>query len=471
MKHITIRMKITLWFAMAMVLLAGLTLGCVLKISDNVIQKNIRDDLIMMVSDNIDEVEYYNEIKDANPDGDRDLYLRYKDGFLEIDDDYLDQMNGIYTMLYDTSHNLMYGEDPISEESMKLNFMNDKVQTVKKNGTAYYVYDRSLKVEGMEDLWLRGIVSRDQGALWMNDIVLFSLAFIPILILMALAGGYFLAGRFLRPIQEINAAASAIQQGQDLHRRIVLGEGKDELHELANTFNSMMERIESSFEAERQFTNDMSHELRTPVSVILSQCELSLEEEQHADEYQHALRLIQRQGTKLSSMVNDMLHMSRLERQSELHKKQVDLSKLCKGVCEELQLIKEKEIALSWKLAEDVFVEGDEELLRRLLGNLIANAYRYGKEQGSIQVELISMKEEVQLKVSDNGIGIAPEHIPHIWQRFYQADSSRSKAGSGLGLAMVEKIALLHHGYMEVSSTFGQGSCFIFHLPKGEPSE
>ena len=471
MKHITIRMKITLWFAMAMVLLAGLTLGCVLKISDNVIQKNIRDDLIMMVSDNIDEVEYYNEIKDANPDGDRDLYLRYKDGFLEIDDDYLDQMNGIYTMLYDTSHSLMYGEDPISEESMKLNFMNNKVQTVKKNGTAYYVYDRSLKVEGMEDLWLRGIVSRDQGALWMNDIVLFSLALLPILILMALAGGYFLAGRFLRPIQEINAAASDIQQGQDLHRRIVLGEGKDELHELANTFNSMMERIESSFEAERQFTNDMSHELRTPVSVILSQCELSLEEEQHADEYQHALRLIQRQGTKLSSMVNDMLHMSRLERQSELHKKQVDLSKLCKGVCEELQLIKEKDITLSWKLAEGLFVEGDEELLRRLLSNLIANAYRYGKEQGSIQVELISMEEEVQLKVSDDGIGIAPEHIPHIWQRFYQADSSRSKAGSGLGLAMVEKIALLHHGYMEVSSTLGQGSCFIFHLPKGEPSE
>lgn len=471
MKHVTIRMKITLWFAMAMVLLAGLTLGCVLKISDNVIQKNIRDDLIMMVSDNIDEVEYYNEIKDANPDGDRDLYLRYKDGFLEIDDDYLDQMNGIYTMLYDTSHSLMYGEDPISEESMKLNFVNDKVQTVKKNGTAYYVYDRSLKVEGMEDLWLRGIVSQDQGALWMNDIVLFSLAFIPILILMALAGGYFLAGRFLRPIQEINAAASDIQQGQDLHRRIVLGEGKDELHELANTFNSMMERIESSFEAERQFTNDMSHELRTPVSVILSQCELSLEEEQHSDEYQHALRLIQRQGTKLSSMVNDMLHMSRLERQSELHKNQVNLSKLCKGVCEELQLIKEKDITLSWKLVEGVFVEGDEELLRRLLSNLIANAYRYGKEQGSIQVELVSMKEEVQLKVSDNGIGIAPEHIPHIWQRFYQADSSRSKAGSGLGLAMVEKIALLHHGYMEVNSTLGQGSCFIFHLPKGESKE
>lgn len=466
MKHLSIRMKITLWFALAMITLAGLTIGCVLMISDNVIQKNIRDDLIAMVSDNVDEVEYYEKIKDANPDGDRDIYLSYKNGFLEIDDDYLDQMNGIYTILYDENHNLLYGEDLISEASQTLAFQNNETQTVKKGGKTYYVYDRSLKEEGMEDLWLRGIVSRDEGALWMNEIVLFSLGMIPLLITLALGGGYFLAGRFLRPIQEMIRAAASIQEGQDLGKRIVLQDGRDELHQLADTFNSMMDRIESSFEAERQFTNDMSHELRTPVAVILSQCELSLEEDRLPSEYKHDLTLIQRQGNKLASMVNDMLHMCRLERQEEIELHLVMLHDICERVCKDLILVKERGITLTYQIDQKCIVMGDEEMLRRLITNLVNNAYRYGKDNGWIHVDLHQTEKEVLLEVRDNGKGIAPEHIPHIWQRFYQADASRKNAGSGLGLAMVQKIATLHHGYMEVSSVVDEGSCFILHLPR-----
>ena len=114
----------------------------------------------------------------------------------------------------------------------------------------------------------------------MDAIVILSMWLIPVLILLALAGGYFLAGRFLRPIQQMIQAASGIQQGQDLKKRIELNKGQDELHQLADTFNGMMDRLEASFQAEKQVTRDMSHELRTPVTVILSQCELSLEEEQ-----------------------------------------------------------------------------------------------------------------------------------------------------------------------------------------------
>ena len=234
MKRLSIRAKITLWFALAMSVLAALTLGCVWMISDNVVQKNIKDSLVEMVSDNVDEVEYYRNKEDANPDGDRDIYIQYKNGYLEIDDDYLDQMNGIYTTLYKEDYELLYGENPIAEASGDIAFADNKLQTLRYKGTTYYLYDRSLKGEGMEDLWLRGIVSRSQGARWMDAIVILSMWLIPVLILLALAGGYFLAGRFLRPIQQMIQAASGIQQGQDLKKRIELNKGQDELHQLAS---------------------------------------------------------------------------------------------------------------------------------------------------------------------------------------------------------------------------------------------
>ncbi|MCR0570215.1 HAMP domain-containing histidine kinase [[Clostridium] innocuum] len=466
MRGLSIRAKITLWFALAMSALAALTLGCVWMISDNVVQKNIKDSLVEMVSDNVDEVEYYSNKEDANPDGDRDIYIRYKNGYLEIDDDYLDQMNGIYTTLYKEDYELLYGENPIAQATGDVAFADHKLQTLRYKGTTYYVYDRSLKGEGMEDLWLRGIVSRSQGARWMDAIVILSMWLIPLLILLALFGGYFLAGRFLRPIQQMIQAASGIQQGQDLKKRIELKKGQDELHQLADTFNGMMDRLEASFQAEKQFTSDMSHELRTPVAVILSQCELSLEEEQDKNAYADALRLIQRQGKKMSVLINDMLMMTRMEQRREsIRMMQLDYSSLCASVCEDLRLIREKNIELSWQLEEGVTIVGNKELLQRLLVNLITNAYRYGKEHGHIQVELKQTQTEVRLSVADDGRGIAQEQLAHIWQRFYQADASRSKQGSGLGLAMVQEIAQLHHGCMKVESVQGKGSCFTFCIP------
>lgn len=466
MNRLRIRTKITIWFAFAMIILAGLTLGCVLMISDNVVQKNIKDSLVETVSDNIDEVEYYHDKADANPDGDRDVYIQYQHGYLEIDDDYLDEMNGIYTTLYNENATLLYGENPIAQATGKLAFSDNEIRSVSYKGSTYYIYDRSLKGEGLKDLWLRGIVSRNQGARWMDSIVILSMWLIPALILLALAGGYFLAGRFLRPIQHMIQAASGIQQGQDLKKRIHLGKGQDELHQLADTFNSMMDRLEKSFQAEKQFTSDMSHELRTPVSVILSQCELSLEEEQDQQAYQDALHVIKRQGQKMSAMINDMLTMTRMEQRTDrIVMKELDFSLLCDTVCQDLCLLHEKGIQLEYRLTKGIVVWGNEELLRRLLVNLISNAYRYGKENGHISVVLQKTGENVLLSVSDDGYGIGKEHIDHIWQRFYQADTSHTHQGSGLGLAMVQEIAQLHGGWMKVESEEGEGSCFSLHLP------
>ncbi len=132
----------------------------------------------------------------------------------------------------------------------------------------------------------------------MDSIVVFSIGLVPVLVILSLIGGYFLA-RFLRPIQNMIRSANEIQYGRDLKKRIDIGKGHDELHQLADTYNAMINRLDHAFQAEKQFTSDMSHELRTPVSVILSQCELALEDEQDKEEYIEAIELIQRQGNKM----------------------------------------------------------------------------------------------------------------------------------------------------------------------------
>lgn len=463
----SIRAKITLWFAAMMILLAGLTLGCVWLISDNVVQNNLKDTLIETVSSNLDEVEFYQLKQDANIDHDLDLYIQYQGGFLEIDDDYLDRMNGIYTTLYDGNHSLIYGEDPIGVESYDLGFKDGQIQEIKVNNVTYYIYDHSLAGEGLDDLWLRGVVSSKQGGRWMDSIVVFSIGLVPVLVILSLIGGYFLAGRFLRPIQNMIRSANEIQYGRDLKKRIDIGKGHDELHQLADTYNAMINRLDHAFQAEKQFTSDMSHELRTPVSVILSQCELALEDEQDKEEYIEAIELIQRQGNKMSDMINDMLQMTRMEqRKDHIQLEEINFSELCTVVCKDMQLLKEQNITLSWNIHNNIYINGNKELLRRLLMNLIYNAYRYGRENGHIHVTLQENAEEVKLCVQDDGIGIPQEKIPFIWKRFYQIDSSRSVKGSGLGLAMVEEIAQLHQGYMEVESEVNVGSNFIFHIPK-----
>ena len=271
----------------------------------------------------------------------------------------------------------------------------------------------------------------------------------------------------MAPIRKIATTASQIGQGRDLKKRIELGEGTDEIHQLADTFNAMFERLDSSFEAERQFTSDVSHELRTPMAVIMAQCEYLLEKPRSTEEYEDAMKLIQRQSKKMTNLITDMLAFARLEFQIdsfEMHK--VNFTKLVSAVCEDMAQIQDKNITLTWKTDDDVFIAGNEHLLTRLLSNLIGNAYRYGKNNGYIFVELSESTEKVVLSVKDNGIGISSEDQKNIFQRFYRADKSRASKGTGIGLAMVHEIAELHKGTISVNSILGEGSTFSFIISK-----
>ena len=466
MRQLPIRFKITLWFTAALLVMFLSSYLLVRYLEHQGLQKNIRDNLVETVEHNVDEVEFYTNMDNIDLYNETDYFSVYRNGYLEIDDDFLDQVNEVYTGLYSTDMVLLYGENPVSRNTATLPFSDSKIQRVKEKGILYYVYDRKLTAKGMESLWLRGVVSEQQGLEHILQVTRLSLQILPLLVLVSAIGGYFLTKKMLKPIQEISNSAAKIGTGDDLKQRISLAPGNDELHQLARSFNQKFERLENAFEKERQFTSDASHELRTPVSVITAQCEFTLEKPRTGEEYENALETILRQSKKMSRLINDMLDYIRLEMRAESYKKEtIDLTELVESLCFDMALIKEKDIVLSWEVEKNICFSGSRLLLSRLLTNLISNAYRYGKEEGHIFVCLKRREHQITLSVSDDGIGIAQEEQLKIFQRFYQADTSHSGSGTGLGLSMADQIVRFHKGSIRVESALGKGSTFyIFFM-------
>ncbi len=470
MKHLSIRFRITFWFTAALIVVVLFTYFVVFSVSNQIIQKTIRDNLIETVENNVDEVEFYSNIDDVDLNNDVDHFVGFQNGYLEVDDevddDFLDEVNEVYTALYSTDNKLIYGENPISRDVEDLKFVDSKIQNVVVGGTTYYVFDRKLTSKGIQGLWLRGIVSETQGSVQMSDISHVSLILLPILVLIASVGGYLIARRALTPIQRISETAKQIGQKNDLKRRIEIGDGNDEVHQLADSFNDMFEKLEKAFESERQFTSDASHELRTPMSVIAAQCEYSLEKRRSAEEYEEALKVIWRQSKKMSKLINDMLDFTRLEVHKERYPMEcVNLTELVSSICSDMALIRDKNISLTCETQENIEADANRELFSRLLVNLISNAYRYGKEDGHIWVRLQRKNEMIRLEVEDDGIGIEKENQKKIFQRFYQTDASRSGSGMGLGLSMAYEIAKFHNGDIVVESEKDKGSIFTVLLP------
>ena len=466
MKHLSIRSKITLWFAAALVIVVSLTYVCILSVSNQVLQKTIKDNLIETVENNMDEIEYYESMDAITEPNDVDYFIRYGDAFLEIDDDFLDSVNQVYTALYNSDLFMLYGENPVAKQCASLSLQNMTIQTVKAYGVRYYVFDRELTGEGLGGLWLRGVVSEKQGKEDLSTITMLSMVIMPVIVAVAIYGGSLIAKRALEPIQKISETVEHISRGNDLKKRIELDKGDDELHLLAEQFNSMFARLDDSFEKEKRFTSDVSHELRTPMSVIMAQCEYSMDENSSLDEYAESIQSIYSQGQKMTVLINQMLDIARLEMRPENYpKERVDLSALTDSICKDMALIKEKGIAISSHIDAGLFISGNPGLLARAISNLISNAYHYGKDNGHIDVSLKKVEEQVVLTVSDDGIGIAEENIPKIFDRFYREDSSRTQNGTGLGLSITKEIVQFHGGTIEVKSLLGIGSTFTVIFP------
>ena len=218
MKKWSIRTKITLLFTIALTLMAALTCLIVFSVSYQVIQKTVRDSLIENVERNVDEIEYYDSLNEIEPDRDFtnhvDQLFSYESGFLEIDDDFLKQINGVHTSLYNSKQELIYGENPIAVASQSVELKNAVLQTIRVEHTQYYIFDRLLET-GKQDLWLRGVVSEAQGQAELSSIARLSLILMPLLILLSVFVSYFFAGRILKPIRQISDTVLRISTGND----------------------------------------------------------------------------------------------------------------------------------------------------------------------------------------------------------------------------------------------------------------
>lgn len=316
----------------------------------------------------------------------------------------------------------------------------------------------------------------------LQNLLLILLLATPAALLLSAVGGYWLAGRTMQPVRVITRTARQIGE-TDLSRRLNL-KRNDELGELASTFDQMLSRLERAFKRQHQFTADASHELRTPLTVVNLEVSRALSHERTSKEYQQALSIIQLENNYMTRLVNNLLMLARADaNQNSLQLETLDLSYLILEVLERLTPIAhEKGVELANGKLPELEVTGDHLYLTRMLTNLLENAIKYTSGIGKlVKVEAGMGKTGwAWVRISDDGPGIALEHLPHLFDRFYQVDKARAdeqslsyydpeglteSKGSGLGLAIVQWIAQMHGGKVTVASQVGKGTTFEVELP------
>ncbi|MGI6746584.1 MAG: ATP-binding protein [Acutalibacteraceae bacterium] len=434
------KLRVTLFITIMMLILAAAAITLILIVNSAAITDNPKGRLINIVSDNL----YDSDVLD---------------GRLDIDDIDLFRA-GVFTSLYTESGELIVGSFPTSFET---DFQNGLVITTKKEEKQYYIYD--LYANGY---WFRGVIDSADKSSLMGTILTLSYTILPFLIILAACGGWLISYSTFKPIEKLTAAADKISDGNDLTKRLNMRRGTREIKRLAKTFDRMFERLESSFEGQKQFTSDASHELRTPITVILAECSRAKRKAVSKEDFARSINVIEKNANKILQMSEELLSITRLEQGTvkyELEK--ANLSEFLSSLLEEFQISDEKNIKLTADIEPNVIARYNNILMSRLIQNLLENAYKYGKDGGNITVSLKAEGNMSILSVKDDGIGIAQEDIQKIWQRFFRVTSSNAaqESGTGLGLSIVKQIALLHGGSVSVQSSLNEGSLFSLILP------
>jgi len=291
---------------------------------------------------------------------------------------------------------------------------------------------------------------------------------IPATLVVASAGGLFLAGRALGPIDRLTREAQAIG-ADDLTRRLDPPPHEDEVGRLARTFNGMLDRLEQAFRRQRQFTADAAHELRTPLAMLASQVDVVLEWPRRATDYQEALANMREDISRMNALLSEMLTLARADAGQELlNRERLDLATLVDDVVTAMTPLAETGgVGLTHISGADIVVEGDQTRLTQLLINLMDNAIKYTPAGGSVTVTARQHDAWAILEVADTGVGIEPEHLPYLFERFYRADPARARAagGVGLGLAISQWVVQAHGGTIAVASQPGRGTTVTVRLP------
>jgi heavy metal sensor kinase len=285
-------------------------------------------------------------------------------------------------------------------------------------------------------------------------------------LLVALVGGLFLSRQALRPVAASIRAARRIDP-ENLVERLPLTGAGDELDELAATINGLLDRLEANHAQIIRFTADASHELQSPLSAMRAAVEIALQKPRGAEDYRNVLASLGEQCERLTALVNGLLLLARADAgEVVIRREHVDLAALACDVAEMFDpLAEERGIRLVLDVSGPVTVSGDPARLRQLVTNLVDNAVRFTAPGGSVTLRVDGVDHRAHLRVTDTGIGIAAEHLPHIFERFYQADAARSTGGCGLGLSICRWIVKAHGGTIEAESKNAEGAKFTVVLP------
>ena len=443
----SIKLKIGLWYMGIMILLVFSSLAIVFYISENIIHSSVRTYLKDVVIHRLD-------------------YLTIKNGEIIIDSNFDTMIQNVEIAIYDKDFKFLYGNSPNGFEMDNRKSKDDKIMIIRSNNQKWYVYNKTIELGDYGKVWIRGVMPNIGQSSAIETVIQISFVILPFFLILSAIGGYIITKNAFTPIEKIRRIAEKINEGNDLSQRINLGKGDDELHTLANTFDVMFDRLQTSFENEIQFTSDVSHELRTPITVILTQAEYGKDSISSVEDAQKSFGIIEKEGQKMSKLVSQLLTLARMERgRQKLNIENINLSELLEIIIETQTLsANTKNIKFITKIMPEIYANIDEMMIMRVFTNLISNAISYGKQNGTVTVELFLQENRIVSKISDDGIGISEDKLDKIWLRFYQVDPSKNGDNSGLGLSMVKKIIELHKGEIFVESELGKGTTFTIIL-------
>ena len=432
--RIPVSIRVTAWFTTFILILFVIIMSSAILIEDKIVNNLSAKELVKAVE------RIYED----------------PDEFENFDD-------GIYYIKYDSNNDIIAGKIP-KDFDMTLAFSIEDINTYQIENKKFLYYDTKLK--NTRD-WIRGIypLSKFQNEIskmWDIGIYLSLWLFIFVVIF-----GYRIIKNAFKPVKKISETALLIKKSKNFSRRIELDNSEDEIHKMASTFNEMLDTVEETFIHEKQFSSDVSHELRTPITVILAQSDYALDYVETLDEAKESFEVINRQAKKMTSLINQIMELSKLERQNEVEKERINFSNIILQLLEDYKpLLENSNIELIINIEKDLRIYGNKLMVERLFINLFINAIKFTKT--TINVSLNRINKEIILQIKDDGVGIAKGEQKYIWDRFFQINNSRNKdknRGSGLGLSMVNKIAQLHSAIIEVESEIGNGACFIVRFP------
>ena len=433
---LSIKLRVTLWYALFALLIAGVTVLGVLSMTERAAHRHREELLLLAMSDAADAVE--------------------SAGSPWLNPSAVAEHTAVTFSLYDADGALVQGRAP----RFSLPLSDGEVREITDaRGEALLTQDMLLPGVG-GGVWLRGVASLDAARYARDESLLILQYILPALLILSCAGGYLLTRRAFLPVGRMAVRAQAVTGGGDLSARFDEGARRDELGELARAFNRMFASLQEAFERERRFTSDAAHELRTPVAVIRALSEHAAKA-QSEREMRDALRAIEEKAGRMGDMLSQMLALTRLEMGREaLTRETVSLSDVCLIVAEEMRgRAEEKGVSIDADaVAPDVTLLGDELLLTRVLINLLDNAIKFSPSGGTVYLSLRAEGARAVLTVRDEGVGMDEETCRRAFERFYQADASHASGGAGLGLSMARLIARLHGGDITAVSKPGKGT-------------